>query len=58
VAAPLHVGHIALATALDWLEFRGLPDFRNGRPRLAAWFDAFLQRPSMCATPLSGETRD
>ena len=27
----LHVGHIALATALDWLAFRELPDFRKGR---------------------------
>jgi glutathione S-transferase len=58
VDAPLHVGHIALATCLDWLAFRALPDFRAGRPRLAAWFDAFAQRPAMLATPLSGETRD
>ena len=56
--APLHVGHIALATCLDWLEFRELPGFREGRPRLAVWFDAFAQRPSMRATPLSGETKD
>ena len=56
--APVHVGHIALATCLDWLEFRELPDFREGRPRLSAWFDEFVQRPSMRATPLSGETKD
>ncbi|MGO1072037.1 glutathione S-transferase family protein [Lysobacter sp. CA199] len=55
---PLHVGHIAVATALSWLEFRELPDFRDGRPRLSAWLDAFEQRPSMRATPLSGETQD
>jgi glutathione S-transferase len=54
----LHVGHIAVATALDWLEFRQLPGFRDGRPRLGAWFDAFARRPSMQATPLSGETQD
>lgn len=54
----LHVGHIALATVLSWLEFRALPDFRAGRPRLSAWFDAFETRPSMRATPLSGETHD
>lgn len=53
-----HVSHIALATALDWIVFRDLPDFRKGRPRLTAWFDAFNQRPSMQATPLSGETHD
>ena len=58
VSVPLHVGHIALATALDWLEFRELPGFREGRPRLTRWFDAFAERPSMKATPLSGETHD
>jgi glutathione S-transferase len=58
VDAPVHVGHIALATTLGWLEFRELPGFRTGRPRLAAWFDAFDARPSMQATPLSGDTHD
>lgn len=56
--AQVHVGHIAVATALSWLEFRELPGFRASRPRLTAWFDAFETRPSMRATPLSGETRD
>ncbi len=55
---PVHVGHIAVATALSWLEFRELPDFRAGRPRLGAWLDRFQTRPSMLATPLSGETQD
>lgn len=55
---PVELGQIALATALSWLEFRGLPEFRPGRPRLSAWFDAFSRRPSMRATPLSGETQD
>jgi glutathione S-transferase len=58
VDAPVHVGHIALATTLGWIEFRELPGFRTGRPRLAAWFDAFDARPSMQATPLSGDTHD
>lgn len=58
VDAPLHVGHIAVATALSWIEFRALPGFRDARPRLARWFDAFEARPSMRATPLSGETHD
>jgi glutathione S-transferase len=57
-ATPLHVGHIAVATALSWLAFRQLPDFRPGCPRLSAWFDEFETRPSMLATPLSGETHD
>ena len=55
---PPDIGQIALASALDWLIFRGLPDFRDGRPRLARWFAAFAARPSMRATPLSGQTRD
>lgn len=55
---PVELGQIALATALSWLEFRGLPAFRPGRPRLSAWFDTFSRRPSMRATPLSGETHD
>ncbi len=58
VTADLHVGHIALATTLDWLAFRELPSFRNGRPLLSAWFDEFCLRPSMRATPLSGDTHD
>jgi glutathione S-transferase len=52
------IGQIALGTALSWIEFRGLPDFMPGRPRLAAWYRAFIQRPSMLATPLAGETFD
>ncbi|MBM0107171.1 glutathione S-transferase [Steroidobacter sp. S1-65] len=56
-SAPLHVGHIALATALSWLEFRELPTFRP-RPRLTRWFDEFSSRPSMLATPLWGQTQD
>lgn len=52
-----HVGHIALATTLDWLAFRELPSFRS-YPRLSAWFDDFAARPSMLATPLSGDTHD
>jgi hypothetical protein len=58
VGSPLHVGHIALATSLSWLEFRKLPTFREKRPRLVDWFDEFERRPSMRATPLSGETHD
>ena len=58
VESSLHVGHIAVATTLSWLEFRALPDFRTRRPRLARWFDEFETRPSMRATPLSGDTQD
>lgn len=52
-----HIGHVALATTLDWLEFRGLASFR-GYPRLSEWFDACATRPSMQSTPLFGDTVD
>ena len=55
---PIHIGDIGLATALAWLEFRSLPDFRNGRPRLTRWYEAFSERPSMRATAYHGETQD
>ncbi|RWN49376.1 MAG: glutathione S-transferase [Mesorhizobium sp.] len=55
--APLHVGHIALATTLSWMAFRHLPPFRS-RARLTHWFEAFEKRVSMQATPLSGDTHD
>lgn len=32
----------------DWREW--LPDFRTRRPRLAAWYEGFGNRPSMAAT--------
>jgi glutathione S-transferase len=54
----LDIGQIALATTLSWLAFRSLPDFAEGHPRLARWYDQFSQRPSMLATPLAGETHD
>jgi glutathione S-transferase len=52
------IGDIALATALSWLEFRGVYAFLPGRPRLAAWYAALCARPSMLATALAGDTRD
>jgi glutathione S-transferase len=52
-----NIGHIALATALSWLEFRELPTFRP-RPRLTQWFESFAARGSMKATPLWGQTHD
>ena len=55
---PLDIGQIALATALSWIEFRRLPSFRDGRPRLAGWYDSFAGRPSMQATPMAGEVMD
>lgn len=53
-----HIGAIALATTLSWIEFREVYAFQPGRPRLSAWYAAFCARPSMRATTLSGDTRD
>jgi glutathione S-transferase len=55
--ASTSIGHIALATALSWLEFRELPTFRP-RPSLTRWFERFNTRSSMKATPLWGQTHD
>jgi glutathione S-transferase len=52
------LGAIAVATTLSWIEFRDVYAFRPGRPRLAAWYAGFCERPSMLATALSGDTRD
>jgi glutathione S-transferase len=52
------LGDIAVATALSWIEFRGVYDFRHGRPRLARWYEVLSARPSMQATALAGETHD
>jgi len=47
------IGHVGMACCVGWIEFRkdvlGI-DWRTGRPRLAAWFDAVSTRPSMQQT--------
>ena len=47
-AAPLNVGHVTLAVALGYLDFR-FPElaWRDGRARIAGWFGTFAQRPSI-----------
>ncbi|HEU4664587.1 MAG TPA: glutathione S-transferase family protein [Dokdonella sp.] len=54
----IDIGAIALATALSWIDFRGVYAFREGRARVAAWYERFAVRPSMRATALSGDTHD
>ncbi len=45
------IGAITFACALGYLDFRyDEMEWRTGRGNLAAWFDAFSQRPSMQAT--------
>lgn len=47
----LTIGEIATAVALGWLDFR-MADapWRGDCPRLAAWYAAFAERPSMLDT--------
>jgi len=47
-ATPFGIGHVGLACALGYLDFR-FEDlgWRNGRPRAAAWFEKVAQRPSV-----------
>lgn len=49
----VNVGSIAVGVTLSYIDFR-MPDFgwRKGRPKLAAWHDAFSQRASMVRTAL------
>lgn len=50
-AAPLGIGHIAIATALAYIDFRFNDEaWRTGRPRLAAWAETVHARPSFAAT--------
>jgi len=51
LAAAPDIATITVAVALGYLEFR-LPEhrWREGRPRLAQWYGAFANRPSMEAT--------
>lgn len=50
-AAPVGVGHVAIAVSLGYLDFR-FPDlgWRDGRAKIAAWHASFAQRPSYQAT--------
>jgi glutathione S-transferase len=48
---PLGIGHIAIGCALGYLDYR-FDDlhWREGRPRAAAWYAQFAERPSMRLT--------
>jgi glutathione S-transferase len=45
---PIGIGHVGIATALGYLDFRfpGLA-WRDGHPGIAAWYGTFSQRPSI-----------
>ncbi|MCW2310125.1 glutathione S-transferase [Rhodobium gokarnense] len=51
LTGPMTLGQIAVGCALGYLDFRFADiNWREARPQLAAWYDAFAKRPSMEAT--------
>jgi glutathione S-transferase len=54
--AGLGIGHVAIACALGYLDFRFSDlHWRESRPQIAAWFEHFAARPSMRETEPSSE---
>ena len=54
--APWDFAHMILFVALDYQELRGLiADWRDGRPNLAQWHTAQLERPSVVANGNIGD---
>ena len=49
--AGVGIGSIAIGCALGYMDFR-FPDigWRDGRPKLTAWYETFVARPSMAET--------
>jgi len=51
LSGPMDMGHIAVGSALGYLDFRhGDRNWRDGNKALADWFETFESRPSMVAT--------
>lgn len=47
----VHLGLISTVASLGYADWRHPDDgWRNGRPKLAAWFEKMMQRPAMAAT--------
>jgi glutathione S-transferase len=50
-ATPFNIGHVAIGTALSYLDFRFADeDWRTPHPRIAQWHRDFCARPSVQAT--------
>lgn len=55
LAGPITIGQIGVACALGYRDFRFADvDWRTAYPKLANWFTAFADRPSMTATEPEG----
>ena len=51
LAQHMDIGTLTVACALGYLDFRYAHEpFRDGRPRLSAWYEQFAQRPEIMAT--------
>ena len=51
------IGHVAIGTALGYLDFRfGDDNWRDGHPRLADWHATFLARPAVLACPVHDDS--
>ncbi len=49
-ATPFNISHISIGVALGYLDFRfDVLQWRDGHPRLAAWYETFHARPSVQA---------
>jgi len=46
-AASFGIGHVAIGVALGYIDFR-FPElaWRDGRPKITAWYESFAQRSS------------
>ena len=50
-AAPFNIGHLTLACALSYLDFRfDMLGWRGITPKLGAWYDVLKSRPSIATT--------
>jgi len=50
-ATPVDIGHVGIACALGYVDFRFAHiNWRKGNARIARWYDTFAQRPSMTDT--------
>ena len=46
--APVTIGHVGVGSALGYLDFRfATIGWRDGHPKIAAWYDQFAERPSI-----------
>lgn len=50
-AASFGIGHVAIGVALGYIDFR-FPElgWREGHPKIAAWYESCAQRPSARST--------